>query len=184
MLQIYTAKKKPLCLLSRIFDTSTNLKLKTLVWFLEAQCQTKESCRSILGSSEQSPMLVGPESVAIKSEKTSISIRANVHWLTTEELKCYRERRWSWTPFIKVILRISQLWWHYNPARLLNRLQMSHIHSKINTHMHLAFYIQFISLNFATSCFGSNCIELFQTCQRAHNLISVKKSYIKDFSTC
>lgn len=57
----------------------------SLVWLSEAQCQTKESCLSILGSSEQNPMLVGPESVAIKNLKSSVCIHANVYRFSKEK---------------------------------------------------------------------------------------------------
>lgn len=94
------------------------------VWSWWAQYQTEESCLSVPGSSAQNPRLVGPvkhrHSTFIRTSRISLQESPKGH-------KNYRKCCGSWSTFVVVILRISQLWGHYDPASLWTRLWNLHI---------------------------------------------------------
>lgn len=89
----------------------------SLIWFLGVQYRTKGSCLSTLGSSVQNPKLVDPlKHIGIASCKGSQNFNTSINKI----LKFYRKCCWSWATLVVIIVWISQIRRHYDPATLQN----------------------------------------------------------------
>lgn len=100
-----------------ICDICWASRVISLIRFLGVQYQTKESCLSTLGSSVQNPKLVDPlKHIGIVSCKGSQNFNTSINKI----LKFYRKCCWSWATLVVIIVWISQIRRHYDPATLQN----------------------------------------------------------------